>query len=98
MFYVYFIIGSHGKLYVGWTSDLRERMKSHNSGESEYTKKFRPWKLIYYEAYLSGAEAKDREKKLKYRGRAKVFVKQRLMLSVKQAQNPKGARLSVPVE
>ena len=92
MYYVYVILGQNNKIYVGYTSDLRERMRSHNAVENEYTKKFRPWGLVYYEAYFSLQDAKNRESKLKYRGRAKTLLKQRLFHSLQEIRNSKGAR------
>ena len=32
--------------YIGYTINLKERLSTHNSGGSIYTKKDRPWKLI----------------------------------------------------
>ena len=88
MFYVYIITSEIKDLiYVGYTSDLVQRMKSHNkSNDNDFTKKFKPWKLVYYEAYLSEKDARNREKKLKYRGRAKALLKQRLQNSLHESQ------------
>lgn len=48
-------------IYVGSTSDLRQRFKSHNNGENLSTKGYKPFKLIFYEAYLSKKDALRRE-------------------------------------
>ncbi|MFZ5559296.1 MAG: GIY-YIG nuclease family protein [Patescibacteria group bacterium] len=66
MYYVY-ILFSHkdGKLYIGYTPDLKMRIKKHNSGYVRATKNRRPLKLIYYESYLEEPDAKRREKFLK---------------------------------
>ena len=57
---------SYNKIYIGFTSDLENRLKSHNIFASKgWTKQFRPWVLIYTEEYTSKAEAMKREKKLK---------------------------------
>ena len=84
MYYVYVLLSNAvGKIYVGFTHDLRKRFHDHNNSKEEsYTKKFRPWKLVYYEAYLSENDARNREQKLKYRGRAKALLKQRLQDSL----------------
>ena len=52
-------------IYVGSTSDLRKRFKSHNDGENLSTKNYRPFKLIFYEAYLSKKDALRREEYFK---------------------------------
>ena len=54
------------KIYIGFTSDLAERIKSHNElGKKGWTLKFRPWKLIYEECHQVKADAIRREKELK---------------------------------
>lgn len=50
------------KLYSGYTSDLRARLSFHNQGKVKVTKHRRPFKLIYYEAYLHQQDATAREK------------------------------------
>lgn len=52
-------------IYVGSTSDLRKRFKSHNDGENLSTKGYIPFKLIFYEAYLSKKDALRREEYFK---------------------------------
>ena len=66
MFYVYCIESiNEGELYFGYTSDLRRRFKEHNQGLNFSTKRYAPWKLVYYEACINGKDAKRREKYLK---------------------------------
>jgi len=63
MFYVYVIRSVKDKrLYSGYTADLKERIKMHNNGRVESTKRRVPFKLIYYEAYLKQQDATSREK------------------------------------
>jgi len=35
------------KFYVGMSADPHARLKQHNVGHSQFTKGFRPWKLVY---------------------------------------------------
>ncbi len=67
MFYYVYILQSlkNNSLYIGYTSDLRKRLKEHNSGKSKATKPFRPYKLIFYEAFLNKTDAENREEYLK---------------------------------
>ena len=66
MYYAYILFSQKdGKLYIGYTPDLKSRIKKHNSGYVLATKNRRPLKLIYYEAYLTESDAKRREKFLK---------------------------------
>ncbi|MHB9019582.1 MAG: GIY-YIG nuclease family protein [Minisyncoccota bacterium] len=71
MFYVYILKSlKDNKLYIGSTSDLNRRYKEHNSGLVKSTKLRKPFKLVYYEAYLSEQDARHREHNLKLRARA----------------------------
>ncbi len=63
------------KNYTGFTSNLIERLKSHNHlGTKGYTLKFRPWKVIHVEFFNSKSEAMQREKYLKT-GIGREFIK-----------------------
>jgi putative endonuclease len=66
MYYVYVLrsIGDDG-LYIGYSANLRKRFRQHVAGDSFATSHRRPWKLIYYEAYLEQADAIGRERYLK---------------------------------
>lgn len=66
MYYTYILFSKKdGKLYVGFTPNLKARIKKHNSGYVLATKNRRPLELIYYEAYMTQSDAKCREKFLK---------------------------------
>ena len=67
----------NGRLYTGYTNDLRKRFKEHNDGRSIYTKTRGPYELIYYEACLNEQDARSREKYLKS-GKGKRYIKYRL--------------------
>ncbi len=64
MFYVYILESTKNKrLYVGVTNDLRRRFTEHNAGiGGDYTSKNKPFKLIFYEAYLNKTDALRAEK------------------------------------
>jgi len=67
MFYYVYVLESKKSEYpyVGSTPDLQRRIKEHNSGKAEYTRTYRPWKLIHYEAYRNKVDAERRERYLK---------------------------------
>ena len=66
MFYIYCLESEKcDELYFGYTKDLSRRLKEHNQGLNFSTKRYIPWKLIYYEACLNENDAKRREKYLK---------------------------------
>jgi putative endonuclease len=66
MYFVYILQTEKGdRLYIGFTQDVNNRLKEHNDGRSLATKPFRPYKLIYYEAFLDKNDAKSREEFLK---------------------------------
>ena len=76
-FVVYILFSEdYGKTYVGFTSNLIERFKSHNYlSKKGYTIKFRPWQLIYVEFFTTKSEALKREKILKT-GKGREFIKE----------------------
>ncbi len=62
-FYVY-MLKSEGKkkvTYVGYTKDLKKRIKLHNSGKGAKFTRGRKWKLIYKEKYNTKNQAILRE-------------------------------------
>jgi putative endonuclease len=54
-----------GSYYVGHTHDLDLRILHHNDGWTISTKAARPWKLVYFEQFLSKGEAMKRERHIK---------------------------------
>lgn len=60
-FYVYILFASDNKLYIGYSTDLRQRIKSHNAGRVTSTKHRGSLKLIHYEYFINKADAKARE-------------------------------------
>jgi putative endonuclease len=88
MFYVYILKSKrYGELYIGSTNDLRARIIEHNRGRVESTKRKKPYKLIYYEAYEIESDARRREKMLKLRGQARHQLKLRLKDTLAQNES-----------
>jgi len=66
MFYNYVLQSIPNKeFYTGYTADLKKRLLEHNRGLNPSTKRYLPWKLIYYEGCLTQSDARRREKYLK---------------------------------
>ncbi len=76
-YYVYLIVSTNKEKllsYVGYTSDINNRLKLHNSSKGAKFTKGRKWKLIYKKAYTSRSLAMTNEYKLKknYKKRLKI--------------------------
>ena len=66
MFEVYVLRSqSSCRYYIGFTSDVTQRLGQHNQGITESTKNRGPWEVVYRESYASRSEAMRREKYLK---------------------------------
>jgi putative endonuclease len=66
MYYVYVLQSElDAGLYIGFSTDLRQRLKQHQAGKSQSTAHRGPWALIYYEAYRIRRDAEGRERFLK---------------------------------
>ncbi|OGE81069.1 MAG: hypothetical protein A2826_00705 [Candidatus Doudnabacteria bacterium RIFCSPHIGHO2_01_FULL_43_23] len=75
MYYAYILKSEkNGKLYKGFTRDLKRRIREHNSAKSSFTSQNGPWRLIYYEAFVSKKDAEREEKFLKS-GKGKERIK-----------------------
>lgn len=84
MHYVY-LLRSHKDLnrtYIGFTKNLRKRIDGHNQGKTRSIKRLIPFKLIYYEAYLSKTAARKREIELKRKRKARKILMERLQNSI----------------
>jgi len=65
MYYVYILHLQNNTYYIGFSEDLKIRVKYHHEGNVPQTRKFRPLKLIYYSAFVSKKRALQFEKYLK---------------------------------
>ena len=80
MFTVYVLYSENSdKLYIGFTSNIEQRILSHNFlAKKGYTVKYRPWKIVYTEEHQSKREAMKREKELKS-SRGRAFIKENIL-------------------
>ncbi len=81
MFYYTYVLRSKkdGKLYIGWSDNLKQRVQRHSRGLVLATKHRLPLKLIYYEACKDKQAAIVREKQLKT-GFGRAYLKRRLTI------------------
>ena len=63
--------------YVGFTEDLRSRLKIHNSGQVPHTAKFRPWRIKTAVAFTDRQRAIAFERYLKSAS-GRAFARKRL--------------------
>lgn len=81
-YYAYILYSYKDKgLYIGFTTELKNRLIKHASGEVTSTRERRPLKLIHYEYFVNKVDAKAREEFLKSgygREQMKQFLKRTL--------------------
>jgi len=77
-YYTYVLLSQRDNLhYIGWTNDIKERLKKHFEGKVIATKDRRPLKLVYCEICLDKQKAIKREKYFKT-GFGRRFLKNRI--------------------
>ena len=76
MWYVYFLELKNGDIYVGSTSDLKQRKHAHDSGRVPSTKAFLPTELKAYVAVGTAETARSLERYFKS-GSGKAVAKKR---------------------
>jgi len=80
-YFVYLIISNLKKnkkiSYVGYTNDLKKRIKLHNTGKGAKFTRGKKWNLVYYKKYDSKSTAMKEEFRLKknYKLRKKIVLK-----------------------
>ncbi len=72
--------------YVGFTTNLKQRLEDHNSGKSPHTNKFKPWNLDFYCAFQNEEKAVNFEKYLKS-GSGRSFAKKHFETVANPTQN-----------
>ncbi len=75
MEFIVYILFSETKnsFYIGYSSNLEERVLRHNQKSKGYTGSVNDWKVIYTEKYLTKEEAVSRELQIKsWKSRIKI--------------------------
>ncbi len=73
-FQVYILFSlTKNKYYIGFTSELKERLIRHNQKSKGFTGNTNDWKVVYTENYNTKAEAIKRELQIKsWKSRIKI--------------------------
>ena len=80
MFYYVYILKSEkppDRFYNGFTENLEDRLKHHNSGQCSHTVTYKPWRIKTAIAFTDRQKALDFERYLKTRS-GRAFAKKRL--------------------
>ena len=78
--FVYLIISLGDKRlisYVGYTENIKKRLKLHNSSKGAKFTRGRKWKIIYKKCYNSKSEAMKNEYLLKKNKKKRFEIKQK---------------------
>ncbi len=77
--YITYVLQSKldNNFYVGYTTNLKNRLDDHNSGKVKSTVNRRPLDVVYYEVCYNQKDALHREKYLKS-SYGKRYIKSRL--------------------
>ena len=77
--YITYVLKSKldNNFYVGYTTNLDQRLDEHNSGRVKSTNARRPFEVVYYEVCCNQKDALHREKYLKS-SYGKRYIKNRL--------------------
>ncbi len=66
MYYVYILYSESGdRYYRGMSQNPENRLEYHNTKETGFTSRYRPWKLVWKKGYETKKEALAAEQKLK---------------------------------
>ena len=79
-FYYVYILQSKAltdRYYTGFTENIENRLKDHNSGKDPHTSKYRPWLIKTAIAFTNRQKALDFERYLKTQS-GRAFAKKRL--------------------
>ena len=81
MTYYVYLLGNYNKskliTYVGYTNNLKKRLKLHNNGKGAKFTRGRVWKLMYCEKYRTKKEAISREYYIKKNRKIRNLLKKK---------------------
>lgn len=83
-YFVYLIVSTHKNKttsYVGYTSNITNRIKLHNSSKGAKFTRGRLWKLIYKKKYKTKIKAMQYEYKLKNCKKKRNHIKKKYLIA-----------------
>ncbi|PIU41032.1 MAG: excinuclease ABC subunit C [Candidatus Omnitrophica bacterium CG07_land_8_20_14_0_80_42_15] len=80
MHIVYILISAThpNRYYIGYTTNLKDRLIQHNTKDSGYSKRYAPWQVVTYITFNDSHNALKFEKYLKA-GSGQAFLKKHLL-------------------
>ena len=81
--FVYLLVSLHKKKvisYVGYTNDIKKRLKLHNSSKGAKFTRGRKWEIIYKKPYNTKSEAMKNEYLLKKNSIKRKKIKKNFLL------------------
>ena len=81
-YFVYLLISLNTKKlisYVGYTNNIKNRLKLHNNSKGAKFTRGRKWKLIYKRMYENKSLAMKEEYKLKKNLKLRKFIKEKFI-------------------
>ena len=81
-YFVYLLISFHQKKvisYVGYTNDLKKRLKLHNNSKGAKFTKGRKWILVFKKKFKTKSEAMKYEYILKFDRKRRENIKQKFI-------------------
>jgi len=85
VYYVYLIATKNKQKitsYVGYTSNIKNRVKLHNTSKGAKFTRGRNWKLIYLKKYMSKVKAMKEEYKLKKNFKLRNLIKEKFKILI----------------
>ena len=79
-YYVYVLISSYKKklyTYVGYTVDLKKRLRLHNSNKGAKYTRGKCWKIIYKQSFSTKKSAMSNEYKIKKNRKFRDLLKKK---------------------
>lgn len=83
-FYILQSLTKPDYFYKDSTGNLEKRLMEHNLGETTSNRPYKPFRIVYYEAYISEKTARLRESAVKQSGSISVPLLRRIKESLKE--------------
>ena len=73
-YYFYILFSKQlDKFYIGYTNNLEERLRKHNTNHKGFTGKANDWEIVYFEEFDTKSEAYAREREVKnWKSRSRI--------------------------